>query len=88
MGIESNKTCHVRYLRYLINYNVLTIPNCFVSLSNGWYMVNIQITVFDRQVKPDPFPEPLGLKIKRSITSVLRKLPVEQNDYNYIHVMD
>ena len=51
-------------------------------------MVDIQITVFDRQVKPDPFPEPLGLKIKRSITSVLRKLPVEQNDYNYIHVMD
>jgi len=47
-------------------------------------MVDIQITVFDRQVKPDPFPEPLGLKIKRSITSVLSKLPVEQNDYNNI----
>lgn len=60
MGTESNITCNARYP---INYNVLTIPNCFVTLSNEWYMVDIQITVFDRQVKPDPFPEPLGLKI-------------------------
>ena len=51
-------------------------------------MVDIQITVFDRQVKPDPFPEPLGVKIKRSITSVLRKLPVEQNDSYYMGVSE